>query len=62
VVDVHARYKVTPQNVYYKCAWSPFMGKTLYGKVQSTIVSGHLAWHEGQFYDTKMGERILFDR
>ena len=62
IVDVDARYKVTAENVFYKCGWSPLMGKTLYGKVLSTVVSGHLAWHENQFNETKMGERILFDR
>jgi dihydroorotase len=62
IVDIHAREKVTPENVYYKCAWSPFMGKNLYGKIQSTIVSGHLAWHNGEFHESKMGERLLFSR
>ncbi|MEI6408734.1 MAG: dihydroorotase [Bacteroidota bacterium] len=62
IVDIDAKEKVTPENVYYKCGWSPFMGKTLYGKIQSTIVSGHLAWHNGEFHESKMGERLLFSR
>jgi dihydroorotase len=62
IVDVNHRWKVQPDNVYYKCAWSPFMGKTLKGKVLSTIVSGHLAWHEGRFNEAKMGERMFFNR
>jgi dihydroorotase len=37
------------------------MGKTFKGKVLSTVVSGHLAWHEGQFQEGKMGERLLFN-
>jgi len=36
------------------------MGKTFRGKVLSTIVSGHLAWHEGRFLEEKMGERLTF--
>lgn len=62
IVDIHAKEKVTPENVYFKCGWSPFMGKNLQGKVCSTIVSGHLAWHNGAFHESKMGERLLFSR
>lgn len=62
VVDVAQRWTVNPQNLYYRCQWSPLEGKRVYGKVRSTIVSGHLAWHEGRFNEEKMGERLLFDK
>ena len=60
LVDIDHEWTVQPDNVFYKCGWSPFMGKTFRGKVLSTIVSGHLAWHEGRFLETKMGERLGF--
>lgn len=60
LVDIDHEWTVEPDNVLYKCGWSPFMGKTLRGNVLSTIVSGHLAWHEGRFLETKMGERLAF--
>ena len=60
LVDIDHEWTVEPENVFYKCGWSPFMGKTLRGNVLSTIVSGHLAWHEGRFLETKMGERLAF--
>jgi dihydroorotase len=62
IVDIHHPWVVQPDNIFYKCAWSPFNGKSFMGKVLSTIVSGHLAWHEGRFWEEKMGERLLFDR
>ena len=62
IVDVNHRWQVTTDNIYYKCGWSPFTGRTFRGKVLSTVVSGHLAWHEGRFNSNKMGERLLFDR
>jgi len=62
LVDVDHRWAVAKENLFYKCGWSPFEGKTFRGKVLTTIVSGHIAWHEGRFYDSKMGERLLFDR
>jgi dihydroorotase len=62
LVDLDHEWTVQPDNVLYKCGWSPFMGKTFRGKVVSTIVSGHLAWHEGQVREGKSGERLEFER
>jgi dihydroorotase len=62
LVDLDQEWTVQPDNVLYKCGWSPFMGKTFRGKVVSTIVSGHLAWHEGQLREGKSGERLSFER
>jgi dihydroorotase len=62
VVDVHHASTVLPNNIFYKCAWSPFKGKSFRSKVLSTVVSGHLAWHEGKFFENKMGERLSFAR
>jgi dihydroorotase len=55
------KQKVTQESLLYKCAWSPFMGKNFMGKVKSTIVSGHLAFHNGEILEGKMGERLLFN-
>lgn len=62
IVDVDQKWKVTPDTILYKCGWSPFAGKTFRGKVLATVVSGHLAYQNGQFFEQKMGERLLFDR
>ncbi len=60
--DVNKTWKVNKSNIYYKCAWSPFEGHTFRGKVKTTIVSGHLAYHNGNIDTTKMGERLYFNR
>lgn len=62
IVDPNETWTVQPANTLYKCGWSPFEGKTFRGKVKSTIVSGHLAWHDGKLNTEKPGERLLFDR
>ena len=62
IVDVDHTWTVQPDNILYQCGWSPLTGKTLRGQVLSTVVSGHLAWHEGKFDEGKMGERLLFNR
>ena len=62
IVDVDQSWTVQPDNILYHCGWSPLTGTILRGQVLSTIVSGHLAWHEGKFDEGKMGERLLFNR
>lgn len=60
LVDLNKKWTVTKENIAYKCGWSPFEQHTFQGQVMSTIVSGHLAYHHGQFDESKKGERLLF--
>jgi dihydroorotase len=60
LVNLNKEWKVTKDSLYYKCGWSPFEGHSFRGNVESTIVSGHLAWHGGQFFEEKKGERLRF--
>jgi len=60
IVDLDHEWTVQPDNILYRCGWSPFQGHQFRGKVLSTMVSGHLAWHEGRFFEEKMGERLEF--
>lgn len=60
IVDIDKKWTVQKENILYKCNWSPFENHTFRGKVESTIVSGHLAWHDGQLFEEVKGERLLF--
>ncbi len=62
IVDLEKEWTVKKSNVHYKCGWSPFENHNFKGKVESTIVSGHLAYHNGKFDHNKKGERLTFDR
>jgi dihydroorotase len=62
IVDLDQSWQVQKDNILYKCGWSPLEGTVFQGKVLTTIVSGHLAWHEGKFNEARMGERLLFER
>jgi dihydroorotase len=62
LVDVNKPYTVTKENTYYKCNWSPFEGHTFSSSITHTLVSGHLAFANGVFDESKKGERLLFDR
>jgi len=60
IVDVNKEWTVQKDNILYQCGWSPFEGNVFRGQVLSTMVSGHLAWHDGKIVEGKMGERLLF--
>jgi dihydroorotase len=60
IVDVDKQWKVSKKNIHYKCAWSPLEGKILRGGIESTIVSGHLAYHKGVFNEGEMGKQLKF--
>jgi dihydroorotase len=62
LVDLARPQTVAKDNIYYKCGWSPLEGQELPGTVTHTIVSGHLAYKEGRFDESKRGERVLFSR
>ncbi len=62
IIDPDADYTVEKSNILYKCGWSPFEGEKFRYAVDSTFVSGHLAWHKGELNKNQMGKRVTFDR
>ncbi|REG85418.1 dihydroorotase [Algoriphagus antarcticus] len=62
LVDLNNPWKVGRENILSKCGWSPFEGHTFQSKVTHTVVSGHLAYENGAFYEDKKGERLKFSR
>ncbi|MFY0627827.1 MAG: dihydroorotase [Reichenbachiella sp.] len=62
IVDAENPWSVEKENILSKCGWSPFEGDTFRSQITHTIVSGHLAYANGEFDESKKGERLLFDR
>jgi len=62
IVDLQGNTNVNKENIYYKCAWSPFEGYTFPAAVTHTFVSGHLAYAEGVFNENTLGQRLAFSR
>lgn len=62
LLDPKQSWKVDKSNILYKCGWSPFEGQKFSSKVTHTVVSGHLAYANGRFDESKTGERLLFNR
>ncbi|SEW27893.1 dihydroorotase [Chitinophaga arvensicola] len=62
IVDLNGQTNVKKENIYYKCAWSPFEGHTFPAAVTHTFVSGHLAYADGVFNENVLGHRLAFSR
>ena len=62
LVDPDSPWTVNKDNVLAKCGWSPFEDHQFKSTVVSTIVSGHLAYHKGQFDESTLGKRLTFNR
>lgn len=62
LVDMHAPYTVTKDNILSKCGWSPFEGHTFSSTIAYTLVSGKIAYANGKIREVGSGHRLLFDR
>lgn len=60
IVDLNNGFTQEKENLHYHCGWSPFDGKTFRSSISSTIVSGHLAYHNGEFNENQTGRRLYF--
>jgi len=62
LVDREKAQTVSPDNILYKCGWSPFEGETFSSSIHSTFVNGHLVYNQGTFDESQFGQRMLFNR
>lgn len=62
LLEPNRPWKVSKDNILYKCQWSPFEGAVMKSKVTHTFVNGHLAYKDGKFDESQLGERLLFNR
>ena len=47
---------------YMYCGWTPFKHNTFRYLVDTTIISGQLAWHQNQFFLNCYGQALEIDR
>lgn len=61
IVNPETEVEVKKENILYKCGWSPLEGEIFTTAIEHTIVSGHLAYSNGKFDESKWGERLTFE-
>jgi len=62
IVDPDKPSEVTKQNIRSKCGWSPFENTQFKSSIYKTIISGKLAYDQGQIMEKGSGDRLLFNR
>jgi len=62
LVDQSKPWVVSPENILYKCGWSPFEGMKFSHRVTHTFVNGDLVYADGKVVDGKIGKRLKFNR
>lgn len=62
VVDLDNSWEVQPENIHYKCGWSPLLGQQFQSKVEATFVNGQLVYKNGEFLSEGQGKRLYFNR
>jgi len=62
LVDINQSWKVTKENILYKCKWSPFEEQVFQSKIMTTIVNGNIVYTNGVFDYTPRGMRLQFSK
>lgn len=62
LIDLCRPWQVTPNNLYYKCGWSPLSGERFTSTIMQTFVNGNLVFDMGNIKDRVKGERLLFEK
>ncbi|MFY9151311.1 MAG: dihydroorotase [Prolixibacteraceae bacterium] len=62
LVDSAHPWVVSPENILYKCGWSPFEGMEFSHRVTSTFVNGNLVYTNGNVVSGIQGKRLEFNR
>ena len=62
IADMNSRWQVLPDNILYKCGWSPFEEEYFTTRVTHTIINGEVVYEEGKVNETFRGKALEFDR
>ena len=63
ILDINKPYKVSSENILYKCGWSPFLNTTFNSSINTTIVNGHIVYKDSIIQENiPFGKQIEFSR
>ncbi len=60
LVNPNKSWTVSPENILYKCGWSPFEGTEFSHYVVSTFVNGDLVYENGKVKNNVRGKQLSF--
>lgn len=62
VANLNRPYRVSEENIYYKCGWSPLEGFNFPATIEQTMVNGNIVYENGSFNESYRGKRLSFNR
>ena len=62
LVDPNRPYRVTADNVLFKCGWSPFEGHEFPVTIDTTIINGEVVYQDGVLTRRIAGRKLEFGR
>lgn len=62
IVNLDSPWMVTPENLLYKCGWSPLEGMEFRSKVEYTIINGEISNRKGVINTNLRGRMLKFER
>jgi dihydroorotase len=62
IVNPGLPWSVKPENILYKCGWSPFENFTFKSRITHTFVNGEMVYNNFKVKDIRAGKRLLFNR
>ena len=62
LVDLKNNWTVSPENIRYKCQWSPFENQIFKSKITQTFVNGNLVFDNGIINQKVQGKRLKFSK
>ena len=60
MIDLNSFTNVNPDNILYKCGWSPFEGFNFSSKIISTWINGQCAYSNGSFLEKPTAKPLEF--
>ena len=60
MVDLNKEFKVSKENIYYRCGWSPLEGEVMPAEIKQTFVNGNSVYGNGVCNESNRGHRLSF--
>jgi dihydroorotase len=58
IVAKDEQWVLREEDLFYKCGWSPYTGKELFGRVKMTLVNGDIVFQNGRIDEAVRGKEI----
>lgn len=62
LVNPHKPWRVSKENLLYKCGWSPFEGTDFQSSITHTFVNGQMVYENGKVHERIAGLPLEFNR